>query len=221
MTKEEFARQYRDAMGWQATVVHDDELPIEYPVCRYAFSDGTAVTAVCPDIPLGAVPQDLSLFDTLDALFDMEQVVSQPERVLGFYAPDAILGETLPDIRDKAALSALLNALSDRDRAMGEVTAKDDFTACITQGGRMLAAAGAVRSEGNLADISLCVHPQVRGQGLGRRVLCALLQKIQRAGCIPLYRAEEGNAPSVRLARRVGLKQGFSMEGALLTFPED
>ena len=67
----------------------------------------------------------------------------------------------------------------------------------------------------------LATLPALRGQGLGRRVLCALLQKIQRAGCIPLYRAEEGNAPSVRLARRVGLKQGFSMEGALLTFPED
>ena len=221
MTKEECARQIREAMGWRTPVVHDGELPLEYPVCLYRFADGATVAAVCPDIPREAVPQGLSLSGTLDALFDMEQAAAQPERVLGFCAPEPIQGEALPDITGEAALDALLDALSGRDRALGEVTAEDDFTACIVQGGRMLAAAGAVRSEGNLADISLCVHPQARGQGLGRRVLCALLQKIQRAGCIPLYRAEEGNAPSVRLARRVGLAQCFSMEGALLTFPED
>lgn len=221
MTKEEFSRVYRAAMGWQGPVVHDDELPIEYPVCRYRFSDGAIVIAVCPDIPLDAVPQELSLSDTLDALFDMDQVAAQAERVLGFCAPDEIPGEELPDIRDEAALEALLDGLSDRDRAMGEVTASDDFTACVMQDGRMLAAAGAVRSEGGLADISLCVHPENRGQGLGRRVLCALIRKIRDAGCIPLYRAEEDNAPSVRLARRAGLKQAFVMEGALLTFPED
>lgn len=221
MTKEDFSRAYRAAMGWEATVVHDAELPIEYPVCRYVFQDGIAVTAVCPDIPIDAVPQGASLSDALDALFDMEQITAQPERVLGFCAPDAILGEELPDIRDEAALHELLDALSDRDRAMGEVTAADDFTACVMRDGRMLAAAGAVRSEGGLADISLCVHPQVRGQGLGRRVLCALIRKIQVAGCVPLYRAEERNVPSVRLARCAGLQQAFTMEGALLVFPED
>ena len=151
----------------------------------------------------------------------MEQVAAQTERVLGFCAPDEIPGENLPDICDEAALSALLDALTDRERAIGEVTAADDFTACVMQDGRMLAAAGAVRSEGDLADISLCVHPENRGQGLGRRVLCALIRKIRDAGCIPLYRAEEGNAPSVRLARRAGLARAFVMEGALLAFPED
>ncbi|MGN1250308.1 MAG: GNAT family N-acetyltransferase [Candidatus Spyradocola sp.] len=221
MTKEEFSRAYRAAMGWEAAVVHDDELPIEYPVCRYVFADGKIVTAVCPDIPLDAVPEGASLSDALDALFDMEQITAQPERVLGFCATDDISGEELPDIRDEDALLALLDALSDRDRAMGEVTVSDDFTACVMRGGRMLAAAGAVRSEGELSDISLCVHPEERGQGLGRRVLCALIRKIRDAGCVPLYRAEERNVPSVRLARRVNLTQVFTMEGALLAFPED
>ena len=70
MTKEDFSRAYRAAMGWEAAVVHDAELPIEYPVCRYVFQDGIAVTAVCPDIPIDAVPQGASLSDALDALFD-------------------------------------------------------------------------------------------------------------------------------------------------------
>lgn len=219
MTDEEFGREYRAAMGWRTPVIHDAELTMEYPVCRYRFSDGTAVTAVCPDIPLEDVPPGCGLMETLAELFDLEQVRATPERVLGFYAPKSAFGEDLPAIGDAAALDALLGALDDRDRAWGEVAVSDDFTACILREGRMLAAAGALRL-GKLADISLCVHPLWRGQGLGSRVLCALLRKIQRAGCIPLYRVEEGNAPSVRLARRVGLAQGYAMEGALLTFPE-
>ena len=84
----------------------------------------------------------------------------------------------------------------------------------------MLAAAGAVR-EGNLCDISVSVHPSARGRGLGTRVTAALIRSVQEAGCVALYRVEQDNLPSVRLARHLGLQRGFTMEGALLRFPTE
>ncbi len=220
MKDRNFTELMMNAMGWEGSVVTDDDLILEYPVCVYTFADDTRLTAVCPDIPTEEVPENATLEETLNALFDMDQIEAQVETVIGFYADTAIDGEQLPDIADEAALNALLDALSDEDRMRGEVTAQDDFTACITQDGKMLAAAGAVRM-GGLADVSLCVHPQARRRGLGKRVLLALLYKIRQAGLVPLYRVEQSNTPSVELATSAWLEAGFYMDGAQLFFPEE
>lgn len=221
MTKNEFCKQYRAAMGFDAPVVADEDLMMEYPVCLYRFADGKTVTAVCEEIPTEEVPVSGSLKDKLAELFDMDAVSAQYETVLGFYAPDAVEGEELPPVMDADILEELLDALDDDDRVRGEVTAEDDFTASILMEGHMIAAAGAVLESERFADISLCVHPKMRGRGLGLRVLKCLVQRIQKAGYEPVYRVEDTNVPSVKLAKRAGLAIGFEMDGALLTFPED
>ena len=221
MNKNEFCTQYRAAMGFDAPVVTDEDLMLEYPVCLYRFSDGKTVTAVCEDIPAEEVPADKSLKAILHDLFDMDEVSAQHETVLGFFAPDRIDGEELPPVMDEDILEELLSALSDDDRVRGEVTIEDDFTASILMEGHMIAAAGAVLESDKFADISLCVHPKMRGKGLGLRVLRCLLHRIQQAGCEPVYRVEDTNIPSVKLAKAAGLAVGFEMDGALLTFPEE
>lgn len=221
MTQEEFKAAYQMAMGWEDAVVQDGDLPMEYPVCMYRFADGSRVTAVCPEIPLEAVPEACDLAHTLDALFDMDAIKAQYESVSGFYAPDTIQGEELSVIREETLLAELMDALDEKDRLRGEVTPEDDFTACIVENGHMIAAAGAVLESGGFADISLCVHPEMRRRGLGKRVAKTLIKRIQRAGYAPLYRVENSNEASVNLARSIGLRTGFVMDGALLLFPNE
>ena len=48
-----------------------------------------------------------------------------------------------------------------------------------------------------------------------------LAEQVQEQGYIALYRVEKVNLPSVRLARRLGLRPGFVMEGARILFPEE
>lgn len=219
MTDKEFARIFRSEMGWEERIVQDESLPMEYPICLYHFADGSNVTAVCPEIPEDAVPKTDELSDVLCELFDMDAVQSSTETVYAFYAPEKITAEELPPIQDAEALNTLLALQNERDRLWGEVTAQDDFTVCIMENGRMMAAAGAVLDGGRIADLSLCVHPDRRGCGLGRRAAAALIRKIQQAGCVPLYRTEEINDASVRLARSIGLRIGYTMEGTQLHFP--
>ena len=45
--------------------------------------------------------------------------------------------------------------------------------------------------------------------------------QLMEQGYIALYRVEKVNLPSVRLARRLGLRPGFVMEGARILFPEE
>ena len=131
------------------------------------------------------------------------------------------IGETLPPVSDGDALERMLGAMEEPDRMRGEVTLQDDVTCCISgEDGELLAAAGAVCS-GKIADISVAVHPAVRAKGLGTRVAAALIRKVQEQGYIALYRVEKVNLPSVRLARRLGLRPGFVMEGARILFPEE
>lgn len=212
---------FLESRGWNAPVVTDENLMMEYPACVYTFADGRRVIALAPEME-EAVPEiteDASLNEVLDILFDLSEITVHPERVTGFYAPADFPanGEELPDA-DEAGLLALMDAVSEEDRARGEVTAQDDFTCCIVENGRMLAAAGAV-AENGIADISVLARPDARGRGLGAQTVSALIRKIRKAGLETLYRAENDNLPSMRLAEKIGLARGFVMDGALLVFP--
>ena len=220
MTRKEFTKQYLEAMGWDSPVVTDEDLMLEYPVCVYKF-EGAQVTAVCEEIPAEEVMSGEELETLLDALFDMEQIGMQRETVVGFFAPGKIEGEELPPVLDEDVLQELMDSMDEDDRVRGEVTMEDDFTASIIMEGHMIAAAGAVLESERFADISLCLHPKMRGRGLGLRVLKCLINRIQKAGYEPLYRVEDTNIPSVKLAKAAGLKVGFTMDGALLSFPEE
>ena len=213
---------FLESQGWNAPVVMDGNLMMEYPACVYTFADGRRVITLAPEMEeaIEDIPQDAALDEVLDILFDLHEIAVHPERVTGFYAPADFpaSGEELPNA-DEAGLRALMRAANEEDRVRGEVNAQDDFTCCIVENGRMLAAAGAV-VEGGLADISVLVHPDARGRSLGARCVSALIRKIRKADLETLYRAEENNLPSMRLAEKIGLVRGFTMDGALLVFPE-
>lgn len=222
MTNAEFTTAYLDAMGWKDSVVADENLSVEYPACVYTFSD-RRVTALVPEAMClrKEIPEGAALTEVLGVLVDLEAVRVQREKVIGLFAQFPQIGETLPPVSDGDALERLLGAMEEPDRMRGEVTLQDDVTCCISgEDGELLAAAGAVCS-GKIADISVAVHPAVRAKGLGTRVAAALIRKVQEQGYIALYRVEKVNLPSVRLARRLGLRPGFVMEGARILFPEE
>lgn len=214
----QFTKAYLDAMHWQAQVVLDPNLMIDYPACTYAF-EGQTVIALAEEMQdaVEYIPADANLEQVLKILFEPDTTRATHETVIGFFAQLRQFGEKLPPVVDSDALEQLMDAVDDADRLRGEVDTTDDFSCCIMDQGHMVAAAGAI-IEGGLADISVLVHPKWRGHGLGARVTSALIRKVQDAGYIALYRAEINNFSSVRLARHLGLKRGFIMEGALIEF---
>ena len=214
MNTEEFLSLYAKASGWEGDVTIDEDLVPEYPCVRYQFGD-KPILSICPEFSEEAkdLSPAMSLDEVLAHFFNLKEVTLMHERVLGFYADQPIPGEPLPDLTDEDKLEELLSALSYEDRARGEVSTEDDFSCCLIKEGRIIGAAGAV-FDGVLADISVCVHPDFRGRGIGRRLVSSLCRKIQAKGIVPVYRVEESNTSSVKLAQSLSLTLGFTMEGA-------
>ena len=48
-------------------------------------------------------------------------------------------------------------------------------------------------------------QPPHRGQGLGSRIVRAALGELTRRGLLPRYQVREDNAPSIELARSIGM----------------
>lgn len=222
MTNAEFTTAFLNAMGWEDSVVPDENLALEYPACVYTFSDRRVVALVPEALCLrDEIPEGAGLNEVLNVLLDLKELRVQRETVLGLFAQFPQIGENLPPIREETALQKLFDAMEEPDRLRGQVTLQDDATCCISgETGEILAAAGAV-FDGRIADISVAVHPAVRAKGFGTRVTAALIRKVQQQGRIALYRVEKDNLPSVRLARHLGLRIGFVMEGARIFLPEE
>ena len=70
-----------------------------------------------------------------------------------------------------------------------------------------------------IADISGIGAPPMRGDAPGAQTVSALIRKIRKVGLETLYRAENDNLPSMRLAEKNRLARGFVADGALLVFP--
>ena len=92
---------FLESRGWNAPVVTDENLMMEYPACVYTFADGRRVIALAPEMEeaVPEIPEDASLNEVLDILFDLSEITVHPERVTGFYAPADFPanGEELPD----------------------------------------------------------------------------------------------------------------------------
>lgn len=219
MKTEDFLKLYAKASGWESDVTVDDDLVPEYPCVKYHFGD-KSVLSVCPEFEekAGELFSGMSLEEALSHFFDLGEVELLRERVLGFYADTPMDGEDLPDVTDGDALEEMLSAMPYEDRARGEVSADDDFSCCIWQSGKIIGAAGAVY-DGVLADISVCVHPDFRGKGLGKRLVAALCRKIREKGIVSVYRVEEHNVPSLKVAEDLRMTLGFTMEGAQVVDP--
>ena len=77
---------FLESQGWNAPVVTDENLMMEYPACVYTFADGRRVIALAPEMEeaVPEIPEDASLNEVLDILFDLSEITVHPERVTGF-----------------------------------------------------------------------------------------------------------------------------------------
>ena len=162
---------FLESRGWNAPVVTDENLMMEYPACVYTFADGRRAIALAPEMEeaVPEIPEDASLNEVLEHPVRPERNHGASRARDRLLRPGGFPGnrEELPDA-DEAGLHALMDAVSEEDRARGEVTAQDDFTCCIVENGRMLAAAGAV-AENGIADISVPVRPDARDAASARK----------------------------------------------------
>jgi GNAT superfamily N-acetyltransferase len=70
--------------------------------------------------------------------------------------------------------------------------------------GRLVAVAGYERWPGQIAQLQVFCHPAYRRRGLAAEPLKDAISKALADNLLPQYRARDGNAASVALARRVG-----------------
>jgi RimJ/RimL family protein N-acetyltransferase len=70
--------------------------------------------------------------------------------------------------------------------------------------GSPAAAAGYASWHDRIAQIGVLVHPAARGRGLASRVAAVAAGAALDAGLVPQWRCREGNAPSSRVAQRLG-----------------
>lgn len=82
------------------------------------------------------------------------------------------------------------------------------FTCVLEQAGETLSACIAFENYRRLWEVGgVVTPPQHRGQGRASRVVRSALAELQRRSLVPRYQVNEGNLPSIRLARSVGLRQ--------------
>ncbi len=77
---------------------------------------------------------------------------------------------------------------------------------------QLVALAGYEVWNGTIAHISIITHPLRRGRGFGRAAVAAAARHALGAGLTPQYRTLRENAPSIRIAQRLGfIEYGFSV----------
>jgi ribosomal protein S18 acetylase RimI-like enzyme len=75
----------------------------------------------------------------------------------------------------------------------------------VRDGGRLIAMAGERMRAGGFSEVSgVCTHPDGRGRGLAGALSLAIAHRIVARGETPFLHCYAGNAPAVRLYRRLG-----------------
>lgn len=82
------------------------------------------------------------------------------------------------------------------------------FTCLLEQGGEARSVCLAFENHRQIWEVGGVVTPmQHRGRGLASRVVRSALSELRRRGLVPRYQVNEGNVPSIRLAKSIGLRQ--------------
>jgi RimJ/RimL family protein N-acetyltransferase len=77
----------------------------------------------------------------------------------------------------------------------------------FTPGGDLNSIAGIKIWRATIAHILVVTRPEARGRGYGTRVVAAATEHARRNGLLPQYRVLEENAPSCRVARKLGFEE--------------
>lgn len=221
-----FRRAYYRAYGIEDTayaVVIDEDLSPGYPVCFYAF-DGAFLVALAPGLEEAVEPladeRPLGFAAIMEFLFE-GGVSYEEERVLGFYlsrtSPACAAARRIQGSEAEKIVEGFKKINTPRDWTMGGVHPGDAYFVCAYEDETPISICGA-NVLGDLADISVIVHPAFRGKGYGKMAVQGLCRLALEDGKTPFYRTEEENSVSVRLAKSLGFSLGFTMTGAPVTY---
>lgn len=86
---------------------------------------------------------------------------------------------------------------------------------------RIVAVAGYERWSGQIAQLQVFCHPGYRGRGLAAEPLKAAISHALADNLLPQYRARDGNAASLALAKRVGFVEYGWMATVLVRLPNN
>lgn len=89
----------------------------------------------------------------------------------------------------------------------------------LRAGGQIVAVAGYERWRGGIAQLQVFCHPGYRRQGLAAESLEAAIAHALADNLLPQYRARDGNAASLALAKRVGFVEYGWMATVLVRLP--
>lgn len=125
---------------------------------------------------------------------------------------DALLAENAPaQVRPLTAADAdrfatFRSACSAEDLDEAEVALDDWDVLGVVAGDALVAAASAYLWEGSrIADLGVLTHPDHRGQGHARMLVCAFSRRLLATDYEPQYRCDPGNEASAAVARSAGL----------------
>jgi GNAT superfamily N-acetyltransferase len=110
----------------------------------------------------------------------------------------------LLDAADRSALERLRLAVDAAEWEHGGSPQGAHAVAGTFMDGELAAVAGYQVWGGSLAHLGVITHPAHRGRGLGAAVVERVARAALEAGLVPQYRALASNAPSLRIADRLG-----------------
>jgi GNAT superfamily N-acetyltransferase len=177
---------------------------------------------------LGAIASTWSAVDVADPATLLEHLSALPDHKVEKIVGPAFIGygssETL-DLRDAARARSLAgpdqSAVSDLRAACpreewehggSEPDGAVPLFGAHDASGSLSALAGYKTWNGTIAHISIVTHPQLRGRGFGSAAVALAAQHALATGLVPQYRTLRANAPSMRVAARLGfIEYGFSV----------
>jgi predicted GNAT family acetyltransferase len=86
---------------------------------------------------------------------------------------------------------------------------------------RIVAVAGYERWSGQIAQLQVFCHPGYRRRGLAVELLKTAISEALADNLLPQYRARDGNAASLALAKRVGLVEYGWMATVFVRLPNN
>lgn len=149
---------------------------------------------------------DAALGPVAEVLGPAALLYGDPARLATGPAPPEV---GIGDVAEVAALAAGCPAGDREESGILEVTSRlwvwrrRDRRGAATA----VAACGYQVWEGELAQLSVLVHPTWRGRGLGRAVATAAVAGAVAEGLVPQWRVRTGLAASQRIARSLGLQE--------------
>lgn len=211
-------------LGWpwgaRMDVKLDDGLCDEYPALLIR-GQGACLVALAWELEDALKETGKWLFadatgaDLLDFLFGQQAPAAIEKADLMIPGEEGLRlvdpGEVRFDIA-RVESEAFAQTLPERDWARGGV-APYARVCGVYEGDRLAALCGG-RLHSGVLDLTLITHPALRGRGLGRRALSAMIGAYP--GALPLWRTERENRSSTAFARKVGFEPFLLQEGIYL-----